>query len=113
MRNNPEDNLYFLRHHIKNAICTTYKTRNGSNLFIYPDGITAIGANQIMAFNYHRSKTNIEQYFMSRHKIQLSYPDFSCLIMLGGNDHRYYFPIELLGIDKTIEHNYSSDYVLD
>ena len=63
---------------------------------IYPDDITRTGADSIMAFGKHRSKTSVEQYYFSKHKITLYYPKTPCIVVRKNNEHEDYYPIEVL-----------------
>ena len=63
---------------------------------INPDDITVTGADSIMAFGKHRSKTSVEQYYFSKHKITLYYPKAPCIVVRRNNEHEDYYPIEVL-----------------
>ena len=65
---------------------------------ICPDDITIAGADKLLAFGKHRSKTCVEQYYFVKHDISLNYSGMPCILVKGNNGHESYFPIELLEI---------------
>lgn len=58
---------------------------------LFPDDISAIGANRQLAFGQHRCGATVEQYLFSRYKRTLRFSDLPCICV--GPD---YFPLECL-----------------
>jgi hypothetical protein len=65
-------------------------------LGIVCDGITEQGPRQTMAFNNHRSRTTIEQYYMATYAVTLDYPHMPCIVEAHPKKHFNYYPIEVL-----------------
>ena len=74
---------------------------NKNNIFLVND-ITYTGANRLLCFRQHRSKTNVEQYYFIKHEISLDYPFLPCLVVHGNGGHKSYYPIELLEVADIV-----------
>jgi hypothetical protein len=81
---------------------------------IEPDDISLLGANKQYAFRWHKSRTTVEQYYFVKHGITLKHSYLPCIVVYGGKDHRYYYPIETLSFNvDTIELQSLTDLVDD
>jgi hypothetical protein len=50
----------------------------------------------LKAFQGHHSGVTVEQYYCARYNITLKYPNMPCIIVKGGNNHKYFYPLETL-----------------
>jgi hypothetical protein len=71
-----------------------------NNIIIEPYTISYYGANRVCALGGYLDIT-VEQYFYSKHKFRLKYPQLPCIVVKGGmrangTYHFSYFPFECL-----------------
>jgi hypothetical protein len=88
LRENRQQNLEY------NKSLPGLETLGGFNVKV--DDLSFRSAKYLRAFRRHRCNATVEQYYFIRYRITLKYPHLPCIIMRGGNNHVYYFPIEIL-----------------
>jgi hypothetical protein len=106
LTNYPEishDYIKWLLEENNGRLITTHLKKNFD---IVPNGFTTHGANGIPAFGRHHLHISVEEYFFSKHKISLKYPDLPCIVVLGGGNHKSYYPIECLNLTYKKRLNY-------
>jgi hypothetical protein len=77
---------------------------------IFPDDISYNGANILKAFRNHHCGATVEQYYFSRYKAALKYPYLPCIILNGGYNHKYFYPLEYL---KEYDTKNDPDFIAD
>ncbi|KAL7078359.1 hypothetical protein ACQ4LE_002774 [Meloidogyne hapla] len=59
---------------------------------VYPSKLTKMGADRVFALRGYLRVT-IRQYFYVRHHIDLIYPNLPMVVVLGGRQHQYFYPL--------------------
>lgn len=71
-----------------------------NNKLIRCDDISFVGANTLWAYQGFLNIT-VQQHMYSKHKITLKYPKMPCIVENAPNNHKSYYPIELIhGLKK-------------
>jgi hypothetical protein len=70
---------------------------------IEPNGIALDGARNLLAYQYHRSRTTVESYYFIKYGVTLDHPYMPCIVESKGYNHKNYYPIETLNCYITDE----------
>jgi hypothetical protein len=65
---------------------------------IFADDLSYHGANVLKAFRDNQCGVTVEQYYCARYNITLKYPNIPCIIVKGGNNDKYFYPLETLKV---------------
>ncbi|KAL7079221.1 hypothetical protein ACQ4LE_001293 [Meloidogyne hapla] len=69
---------------------------------VYPSKLTKMGADRIFALRGYLRVT-VRQYYYVRYHIDLIYPNLPLLIVFGGRQHQYFYPLECLDFVEILE----------
>uniref|UniRef100_A0A183CMF9 PAZ domain-containing protein n=1 Tax=Globodera pallida TaxID=36090 RepID=A0A183CMF9_GLOPA len=59
--------------------------------------VTIESANQLRAF---KNGPSVEEYFRKKNRIMLEHPQLPCLVQRGGDNHKSFFPMELMFLNQ-------------
>jgi hypothetical protein len=101
IKQNKEANVDYI-----NSLGTLQTIHLRNNIFVEPYTISDSGANRVFALGGYLGIT-VEQYFYSKNKFLLKYPQLPCIVVKGGRrangtNHFSYFPLESLVVCKFI-----------
>jgi len=100
MQKHCQKNLAFFR-----SVGTLRADYHKQPVDIIAHDMTCLGANKLPAFGRHRSRTTVEQFLFTKHKVTLEYSGLPCILMFhqrnpktGKSKGFSYFAIETLYI---------------
>lgn len=103
-------NNYIKNRNFVQSLClyTTHLHPEDRNLHICGIFITHRAANNLMAFK-GQFGTTVHKYYYLRHRHRLEYPHLPCVAVEGGGEHLYYYPLEVLAVNKENVHQWVLD----
>ncbi|KAL3096593.1 hypothetical protein niasHT_026350 [Heterodera trifolii] len=96
LRKRRAENLDFL-----SRLCLrTLHLKGDRNVHFSAAALSNYGANRTYAYRGLLSIT-VEQHLFTRHRVRLRHPFLPCVVQAGGNNHCYFYPLELVRVCQS------------